>query len=171
MLLPDELDLASVVRRWSTAVKTPDRLHVLTVDATDPLPAWQALGRVVGFDADALPLPAGAGARDRVDAATLRMLADTAGAAVSSAELADLAESWAKLVADEGYDVHGDLTVARAQGSDDTEDAERVAILSDALSESVAELVRARDEVSDLHARLAKAQKKRRKLKKKLAAS
>lgn len=173
-LFPDDLDLAAVVGRWSGAVKSPDRLHLIAIDAGDTGPAWAALGEVIGFEADALALPDPRDVPVRADAATLRLLAESSGAPASRAELTELADSWAKLVADGGYDVHGDLAGLAARipvvSSDPgaADERERVAILSDALAESVAELVRLRDHVGDLEQERAKSERKRRKLKKRL---
>lgn len=172
-LFPDELDLADVLRRWSRAVKSPERLHVLPVDAADPTPAWQALARVVGFDAGELPLASDVAVAPRADATTLRLIAESGGASSSPDELAELAAAWAKLVAEEGYDVHGDLRgpslptlAAEEAGVADTSD--RISVLSDALSESVVEIVRLRDRVALPDQQRAKSERKRRKLKKRL---
>lgn len=52
-------DLGRVLERW-TAATHHDRVHVIAAaEAQDPPAAvWAAFGRVVGLDADALPLPA-----------------------------------------------------------------------------------------------------------------
>lgn len=52
-------DLGRVLERWSAATRH-DRVHVIAApEAQDPPAAvWTAFGRVVGLDADALPLPA-----------------------------------------------------------------------------------------------------------------
>ena len=175
-LFPDELDLTRVLHRWRSAVKSPDRVHVIAIDPKDPQPAWQSLGQVVGFGADALPLPEQPLAPGRLDPATVRLIADAAGAHASASDLRELSEAWAKLVADEGYDVRGELGSAAATSGATGEDAAaydgaRVAILSEALSESVAEVVRLRERVAYLDGRRTKSEKKRRKLKKRLKAT
>lgn len=50
-------DVAGVLSRWSRLVR-PQRIHVLPVpQVDDPRPAvWAELGRLVGFDAESLPL-------------------------------------------------------------------------------------------------------------------
>jgi hypothetical protein len=54
---PDE-DLASVLDRWTAALRSPDRMHVIAPDGDDPTRyVWTAFGRIVGFDADRLPVP------------------------------------------------------------------------------------------------------------------
>jgi hypothetical protein len=53
--------------RWGTALGRPERLHVVVPRTPgDPGPeAWAGLGRLVGFDATALPLPASTDLRVR----------------------------------------------------------------------------------------------------------
>ena len=63
----------------------------------------------MGFDTEGLALPDPAGLVVPADAASLRLIADYACVHVDHAELVDLAEDWAKVVADRGYDVVGDL--------------------------------------------------------------
>ena len=50
--------LDEVLERWTAAVGDPGRVHVVVPPADDPDPRpaiWRAVGRLVGFDADALP--------------------------------------------------------------------------------------------------------------------
>jgi hypothetical protein len=153
-LFPDELDLAGVLSRWEHAVAAPDRVHVIVTDPTDPAVAWRALGNLVGFDSDQLPLPEPATVVTAVDAASLRLIADSSGVHVDHDELVEIAEEWGKIVADHGYDVVGDLrdlVPVRPAGSTDPARAayvDRIDILSTALSEAVAEVGRLRLEVS-----------------------
>ena len=49
----------------------------------------------------------------RIDPATLRLIADSAGSHLTDADLAELVENWAKVMAEQGYDVHGDLAAPR----------------------------------------------------------
>ena len=90
----DGQDLAAVLTRWSAVVASPDRVHVLVTDpgAADPRASiWAAVGRIVGFEPDDLPLgvaPVGSGGLAQ--------------------DLVDLAETWRKHLAEGGYDVRGD---------------------------------------------------------------
>lgn len=49
-------DEAPVLERWATAVRKPERLHVLEVDGASPKAAWKAFGKLVGFGTASLPL-------------------------------------------------------------------------------------------------------------------
>src|SRR4051794_10931009 len=71
-LIPSELDLGDVLTRWGAAVASPDRLHVLVTDG-GLASAWLALGDLVGFDAEELPL-LGAAPTGPLDAHTLGLL-------------------------------------------------------------------------------------------------
>jgi hypothetical protein len=174
-LFPDELDLAGVVSRWERAVAGPDRLHVVVGAPSDPRVAWQALGALAGFDADQLALP------DEVtpvtDTAVLRLIAESSGVHVGHDELVQIAEDWAKVVADRGYDVSGDLRdlvpVRPAAPTDPARAAydDRVDILNGALSEAVAEVGRLRARLFVAEERNAKLDKTRRKLGRRLAAA
>jgi hypothetical protein len=149
-LFPDELDLADALDRWERAVTGPDRMHVVVIDPTDPTVAWHALGVLVGFDAERLPLPAPETAVTAADTASLRLIAESSGVHVDHDELVELAEDWGKVVADRGYDVLGDLrdlVPGRRAGPTDPARAsydDRIDILNGTLSEAVAEVVRLR---------------------------
>ena len=155
-LFPDELDLGSVLDRWAAATSSPDRLHVVVTDPADATVAWRALGSLVGFDAEGLALPDPAGLVVPVDAASLRLIAEYAGVHVDHDELVDLAEGWAKVVADRGYDVVGDLRdlVPRrpAHSTDPARAAydQRVDVLTEALVEAVTEVGRLRERLREL---------------------
>ena len=150
-LFPDELDLGSVLDRWAAATTSPDRLHVVASDPADATVAWRALGWLVGFDADRLPLPDPAGLVVPADAASLRLIAEYAGVHVDHDELVDLAEDWAKVVADRGHDVVGDLRdlvpLRTAHSTDPARAAydQRVDVLTEALVEAVTEVGRLRE--------------------------
>jgi hypothetical protein len=174
-LFPDELDLAGVTARWERAVTGPDRLHVVVTAPGDPRVAWRALGGLVGFDADRLALPEPAHVRPVADTAALRLIAESSGLDLPHEELVVVAEQWAKVVADRGYDVLGDLRdlvpVRPAAPTDPARAAydDRVEVLTDALSEAVAELGRLRARLSLTEHRNAKLERKRRKLGRRLA--
>ena len=152
-LFPDELDLGSVLDRWSVATSSPDRLHVIVADPADARVAWQALGSLVGFDADRLSLPDPAGLVVPADAASLRLIAEYAGVHMDHDELVDLAEEWAKVVADRGHDVVGDLgdlvPLRRSHSTDPARAAhdQRVDVLTEALVEAVTEVGRLREQL------------------------
>ena len=169
-LFPDELDLSGVLVRWRLAVSSPDRVHVVVTDPADPGVAWGALGTLVGFDPDDLPLREPTTVVTAADAASLRLIAESSGVHVDHDELVEMAEEWGKLVAEHGYDVIGDLhdlVPVRAAGSTDPERAaseDRIDILNGALSEAVAEVGRLREELALSQQRRAKLDKKWRKL-------
>jgi hypothetical protein len=168
-LFPDELDLAAVLARWERAVTGPDRVHVVVSDPTDSAVAWRALGALTGFDAERCPLPAPATAVQAADAA-LRLIAESSGVHMDHDELVELAEEWGKAVADRGYDVLGDLRdLVPSRPASPTDPArasydDRIDILSGALSEAVAEVVRLREQLAAAEQRTARSDKKRRKL-------
>lgn len=166
-LFPDDHDLGSVLERWSVAVKSPDRVHVVVVQPGAPQTAWRAFGEIIGFDA-ALPLPSTPAPMS--DAAALRLLAESAGDLATYDDLTSVGEDWAKLVADSGYDVHGDLSaLAPAAPSADGGEDVQLAVIGEALGDTVAELVRLRERATALEERNAKLERKRRSLKRKLA--
>ncbi len=153
-LFPDELDLSGVLARWQAAVSSPDRVHVVVTDPADPGASWAALGALVGFGADQLPLPQPSTVLITADAASLRLIADSSGVHVDHDELVEIAEGWGKLAAEHGYDVIGDLrdlVPIRPAGPTDPARAayeDRIDILSGALSEAVAEVGRLREELA-----------------------
>lgn len=170
-VFPDDQELAGVLRRWSTAVKSPGRVHVIVTDPTEPAPSWRALGDVVGFDATALPLPV-TEVPPLTDPHAMRVLASSTGELASYDDLLEVADAWRKVLADEGYDVHGDTALLTPRSSSADRDAaedERLAAMADALSESVAELARLREHARELAERNEKLERKRRKLKRRLA--
>jgi hypothetical protein len=174
-LFPDELDLVSVLQRWAGAVRSRDRVHVLVCDPSDPSVAWQALAEVVGFDAVGLDVVAAPGVVPRIDPATLRLVADAAGSHLTRDDLAELIDEWAKTSADEGYDVRGDLAALTPAPDPDPGDAAeaeamgRLDVVSDALTEAVAEIGRLREKTAELEHRNAKLDRKRLKFKRRLA--
>jgi hypothetical protein len=167
-LFPDDYDLASVLDRWAAAVRAPDRLHVLAVDPDHPERAWHALGQVLDVDTRDLELPSAP--VPATDPATLRLLAESAADLATYADLATLPEEWAKLVADRGHDLHGDLSSLRAHvPAQSSTEQHQLDTVTNALTETVAELVRLRTRAADLEHRNAKLTRKRLSLKRKLA--
>ena len=175
-LFPDELELAGVLTRWGSAVATPDRLHVVVSDPADPGIAWRALGELAGFDTDELPLPDPSTVTQPADTASLRLIAESSGFYVDHDELVEMAEEWARVAVDRGYDVVGDvadLVPSRAASSTDPARAaydDRVDVLAGALVEAVTEVGRLREQLSLLQLQHAKLDSRRRKLGRKLAA-
>ncbi|MGZ8738832.1 MAG: hypothetical protein ACXWW7_16830 [Nocardioides sp.] len=165
-LFPDEYDVAAVLDRWSAAVRGPDRVHVVAVDPDRPQDAWHALGSVIGVDTRTLGLPANP--VPATDPAALRLLAESAGDLATYDDLASVPEEWAKLVADRGYDVRGDLR-ALAAPQLAPEASAQLDTVAGALSETVAEVVRLRTRAAELEQRNAKLERKRLSLKRKLA--
>lgn len=169
---PDDHDLAEVLRRWDRAVCTPDRMHVVVCDPTDPVPAWEALGRVVGFEAAGLDVPAAPAGQ--LDTQALRLIAEGSSCLAAYDDLADVVEDWAKVVAGAGYDLHGDLS-GLAPGSGPASGAEsddaRISVLAEALSDTLAEVTRLRERTRDLERDNATLSKKKRKLKQRLLAA
>lgn len=49
-------DEADTVSRWSSAVRKPERLHVVETDGMEPKDVWKAFGRLVGFGTASLRL-------------------------------------------------------------------------------------------------------------------
>lgn len=167
-LFPDEYDLGSVLDRWSAAVRSPDRVHVIAVDPDRPEPAWHTLGALLGVDTLSLELPATP--VPATDPAALRLLAESAGDLATYADLASVPEEWAKLVADRGYDLRGDLAgLAAAAPAPGSAAQHQLDTVADALNETVAEVVRLRTRAAELEQRNAKLERKKLSLKRRLA--
>lgn len=110
-----------------------------------------------------------------------RVLGDTAtGAAPTPPELYDdlltRAETWHKIIANAGYDVHGQLDhllprrpTKSALSPDDVPAGERLRATTDALAHVLVEVARLREHNEQLEIRNAKLDRKRKKLKQKLA--
>ena len=131
-------DAPVILDRWAGELRRPDRVHVVipTADQDPARAAWATIARLVGADADALPVTSAASAPDaaslavlrdvnasvdgRADRRTQRLLSEAhlvrstdAPAAVPAdlhEELTELAEAWGKALAEGGYAVTGDTT-------------------------------------------------------------
>ncbi len=49
-------DESATVSRWSTAVRKPERMHVLDTSELEPKAVWKAFGKLVGFGTSSLRL-------------------------------------------------------------------------------------------------------------------
>ena len=97
---PGGQDVVATVGRWAAALRSPDRLHVIVPPPSGDAAtfAWDAFGRIVGFDATPLALPRKTRSAPTPPPPPHRY-----------DELAELADEWGKAIADGGYDVHGEL--------------------------------------------------------------
>ncbi|MCW2764915.1 MAG: hypothetical protein JWO11_874 [Nocardioides sp.] len=177
---PDEArDLGVVLGRWAKALGRPDRVHVIVAPDTEDRASaiWEAYGRVVGFDASALRLPDApveqVGRRLALRHSPLWEVTGSQSLDPHDAWV-QVAERWAKDIADGGYDLYGDagdLVPAQGDGSswDEEPAAQRLrateAFLADALVETAR--LRARNETLEL--RNGKLERTRKKLKRRLA--
>lgn len=170
-LFPDDHDLGGVLTRWAGHVRSADRVHLVVADPDRPEATWAALGRIIGFDASQLPLPQAGTDEAGRDLASLRLLAGSTGSLATTEELREAADDWAKTAAEGGYDVHGDpagLAPREQPGGGDSAQA-HLELVSEALADAVAELTRLRAQHAELADHAAKLQKKRKKLKQRLA--
>ncbi len=140
-------DLADVLPRWAGAVGAADRVHVLL--GADAATTWRSLGRVADFGTSSLRVPAvDLDAPDRATPADPR-----------------LAAAWRELLGASDYDVVGDPAVLDVASYDD----DVVVAAGRALDQAHHELERLRQRNDELTQRLAKVERKRLKLKRKLA--
>ncbi|MDO9454691.1 hypothetical protein [Nocardioides sp.] len=137
-------DLAEVLPRWASAVGAADHVHVLL--GKDAASTWKALGRVAAFGTTSLRVPT---------------------AATPPPFPADprLAAAWRDLLGHSAYDVVGDTAVLDPEPFDD----DGLTAAGRALGDAHHELERLRQRNDELTHRLAKAERKRRKLKRRLA--
>ena len=144
---------------------------VVTVGRPDPrvalFPDDYDLGSVLGVDTRSLDLPAAP--VPATDPAALRLLAESAADLASYDDLASLPDDWAKLVADHGYDLRGDLPAPAAEQGTTSSTQHQLDTVAEALTETVAEVVRLRTRTAELEHRNAKLTRKKLSLKRKLA--
>ena len=142
-----ERDLLGVLERWSTAVRDPERLHVvLAPRVEDPRAAvWRALGDVVGFGTRSLPVEGLEPAPRRTPQRPL----DTP----ARARLQQRAEDWRTALVDGGYDVRGDLADLNPPPPVPAEAPASSAELTDRLVLATRELVEAQHEIDRLAVR------------------
>lgn len=136
-------DLTEVLPRWADAVGAAERVHVLL---GDPAATWRSLGRVAGFGTTSL------------------RLADLTSAPVRAVD-PSLAAAWREVLGSSPYDVVGDPDTL----SDGPSPADLLDATARALADARHEVERLRHRTTDLEARLAKVERKKRKLKKRLS--
>ncbi len=143
-----ERDLASVVARWSGAVRSPERLHVVVVPPGEDgrTAAWHALGRVVGFGTRSLAVD---GLEPTGPAVPPRPLD-----ALSHDRLCERVATWREAVLAGGHDVRGDLADLEPPRADD-DLAGSVLDLARALAEARHEVERLTRRNETLESRLA----------------
>jgi len=153
-------DLGAVLATWGAAAKKPHRLHVIVAES--PRATWKALGKVVGFGTSSLTIDASPATHP------LRPPHLTPAARVDV--LRSLGGSWVGLLAYSEHDVVGDpaLLVPDLDAVDSPEVVAGVA--EHALHDALAEIERLSRRNASLEARLEKVEKKRKKLKRRLAA-
>ena len=203
-------ELGDLLDRWGPAVRRPEHLHVIVLphDETGQRDAvWHAVGEIVGFDAQALPVrehlatttidragvevtrevnrainARGGGRTQR--AVVRRYLSEgtlVAGGGAGwmpadlHAEVSELATRWVALVEGGGYDVHGDptellpLRPEEHVGLDAVSVEARLETATNALANVLVEVARLREHNAALEARAETLNRKRKRLKRKLA--
>lgn len=176
-LFPDDHDLGRVVERWAAALRTPDRLHVVVTDPADRVRTWASVGEVLGVSTSTLDLPPEPAVPAVQDLGALRLVASESAALATRDDLVEAVERWRKVVATQGYDVHGDLAdllpaeehPAAARSEPETAAHDRLALATEALDEALAELARLRRHAAELEATNRKLRRKRKQLKHRLA--
>ncbi len=151
-------DLGAVLEAWSSAVKKPQRLHVVVTD--EPRATWKAVGKVVGFGTASLKLD------DKLRRAKPRP-AHPAPASRFDV-LRALGESWVELLTHSEYDVVGDVGALVPDAGDVSEPTHVVDLAGPALSDALAEIERLTRRNESLELKVAALEKKRKKLKRRL---
>ncbi len=179
-------DLAGILGRWGWTFRD-DRLHVVVGDDSSH---WRHLLDLAGLpgagldpELPAYAGPAGAAVLRRVNRQLERpLVAGSAGLltapertepvmpTASTVGLRPLVEGWAKLIADAGHDLRGDLDglVEEGDGVRMPGRGDQLDVAVDALAESLAENSRLRAVVADLELERERLNRKRRKLKRRL---
>jgi hypothetical protein len=145
-------ELTTFLPRWTRAIHS-DRVHVVAAPA-DADGIWQTFLRQAGIGD--LARPEG-------------LVPPALGAELDHSRVLDITTSWAKLVAERGFDLDGSLitsSLAPATAADREEQFEAVAEL---LTATTAEIERLTSEVAQLRLENARLDRKRRKHKRRLA--
>ncbi|HYG92818.1 MAG TPA: hypothetical protein VD859_04455 [Nocardioides sp.] len=164
-----ETDLGVVLDRWRAAVRKPERLHVVLVDADAEDPeaaarnAWKAVGKVVGFGTASLGLDSLARpVLPRPLTLVPSVPAERAGV------LGAVATSWADRLRAGGYCVHGDVEAVLAVPPVVAEPTGRPGRLDGVLHDALREVERLRRCNENLEARLEEIERSSRKLRKRV---
>ena len=145
-------DLAAFLPRWTRAIHA-DRVHVVAapVDADG---IWAAFLAQAGVGD--LGRPAG-------------MAIPALAAELDAGRALDITTTWAKLVAERGFDLHGSLIAAGLDAGRVARRAEQREALAELLTATTVEIDRLTGEVARLHRENARLDRKRRKHKKRVA--
>lgn len=145
-------DLTTLLPRWTRAIHA-DRVHVVAcpVDADG---IWQAFLGQAGIGD--LPRPAG-------------LVPPALRADLDHGRVLDLTTTWAKLVAERGFDLHGSLISTGLGSTRVAGRGDQLEAMAELLTATTAEIERLADEVADLRRDNARLDRKRRKHKRRLA--
>ena len=145
-------DLAAFLPRWTRAIHA-DRVHVVAApEHADGI--WDAFLAQAGVGG--LTRPAG-------------MAVPTLSAELDAGRVLDITTTWAKLVAERGFDLHGSLIAAGLDAGRVAGRAEQREALAELLTATTAEIERLTGEVASLRRDNARLDRKRRKHKKRVA--
>jgi hypothetical protein len=145
-------DLTEFLPRWTRAIHA-DRVHVVATPP-DPDGVWDALLQQAGIGD--LPRP--------------EMVAPPAlGAELDHSRVLDITTSWAKLVAERGFDLHGSLISASLGSAPVASREEQFEAVVELLTATTAEIERLSGEVARLRRANARLDRKRRKHKRRVA--
>jgi len=145
-------ELTDFLPRWTRAIH-PDRVHVVATPP-DPDGVWNSFLHQAGIGD--LPRPAG-------------LVPPALSAALDPGRVLDITTSWAKLVAERGFDLHGPLIAAEQGSTPATSREEQFDAIADLLTATTAEIERLTAEVVRLRNENAQLDRKRRKHKRRVA--
>jgi hypothetical protein len=145
-------DLARILPLWTRAIH-PDRVHVVAAPR-DPDEIWAALTARAGVPE--ISRPEG-------------LVPPSLGAELDPERVLDITTSWAKMIADRGFDMHGSLINASAEAITTTDRAEHWEALTSLLTATSTEVKRLSAEVTRLRAENAHLDQKRRKHKRRVS--
>jgi hypothetical protein len=145
-------DLTAFLPRWTSAIHA-DRVHVVATPA-DADAVWESFLHQAGIGD--LTRPAG-------------LVPPALKADLDRGRVLDLTASWAKLVADRGFDVHGSLICAGVGPIADAGREEQFEAIAELLTATTSEIERLTGEVARLRRENALLDRKRRKHKRRIA--
>lgn len=164
-----DTDLGVVLDRWGGAVRKPERLHVLLVDADHDAPeasqqaTWKAFGKIVGFGTASLGL---ADVPEPISARPMWLVRGAPAERVGV--LGTIAQAWIDRLEVGGYDVVGDPGSVLGAPLPVVDADARLTDLDRALRDALREVDRLTRRNEELATELDAVDRKRRKLKKKL---